>query len=108
MDSAKPQKVLLAGIALLAIGAGAYWLGSRHHDNARRSDTVALGPRRLRTEEPEVVKARPEHKRNHRRVNTPSPIRRTREPRVRPETGRRVRQEGRREQARKKEAPPWG
>ena len=106
MDSNKPQKVVLAGVALLAVGAGAYWLGSHHRDNAGQSDAVALGSRRVRTEEPEVVKTRPGRKGNGRKVDTSPRIRRIREPRERPKNKRRPKPIRYKEPIRRRDVPP--
>jgi len=109
MDSNKPQKIVLAGVALLALGAGAYWLGSRQRDIAPQSDTVTLGTRRVRTDQPEVVKHKPVRERSHPKVRAHPSKRRHVEPKPKPEQHGKVRPKDRDKRVKKKkEIPPQG
>ena len=108
MDRNKPQKIVLAGVALLALGAGAYWLGSRHRDDAPRSDTVTLEPRRVRTDQPEVVKDKPVRERDRPKERVRPSERRPERPEVKPKEPRRPKPPDRKKQVKKKEIPPQG
>ncbi len=108
MDSNKPQKIVLAGVALLALGAGAYWLGSRQRDIAPQSDTVTLGPRRVRTDQPEVVKDKPVRKRDQPKERVRPSGRRPERPEVKPKESRRPQTTERKKHVKKKKIPPQG
>lgn len=113
MDHGNRTKIALAGVALLALGAGTYWIGFGEPETPTSPVDSTVAPGREVPDEP-VVAPKP-----NKLIRRPGNVEREkpttgREPRIHPQRpddgnrGRRPKPRPRRDEKREKDIPPAG